>query len=102
MGLYPFLLFSDKRATLEYVCNKKITRPSQTRWNLQSRTIQTVSNYKDDILEYFEIIQSGVPKIYNSETVILAAAFINWLENSMFLFWPKLYSKIMPHVAILF
>lgn len=102
-GIAAFFSHSpDRRAALEHVCDKKIPRPSKTRWNFQSRIIQTVFTYKDDILECFENVQTGVPKIYNSETVTLAAGFVNWLENSTFLFWLNFYSKIMPHVDILF
>lgn len=42
-----------------------------------------VFDYADDILEYFEI-QSGVPKIHNSNTITLATGFVNCLQNSTF------------------
>lgn len=65
-------------------------------------TIQTVSNYKDDILKHFENLQSGSLKSYSSETLALVAQFVNWHKSSTFFFWLKIYSKILAPTDILF
>lgn len=45
-------------------------------------------------------IQSSIPKIYNSQTVILAASLVNWFENSTFLFCPRFYSATLMYYLI--
>lgn len=89
-------------AALKHVADKRIPRTSQTRWNFNSRIVQSVYNNKHDLIECFENIISGIPKQYNSETEIKAAGFIKRLEDDSFLLWLNFFSKIMPHVDILF
>lgn len=101
-GISAFFSHSpDRRVALEHVSDTKLPRPSQARWNFQSRLIQTVFTYKDDILECLENILIGFPKMYDTETVTKAAGFVKWLENSTFLFWLNFFSEIMPHADIL-
>jgi hypothetical protein len=92
----------DRRAALQQVCDKRVPRPSQTRWKFQSQIVETVFDYKDEILECLENMEMGIPKRYNTETVALSSGFANWFEDSTFLFWLRFFSKIMPYVDILF
>lgn len=72
--------------------------------NTQPHKLGRISNpvfiYKDNSLECFESAQRVILKIYNSEMITLAARFVNWLENSMFLCWFKFYSEIITHIDI--
>lgn len=92
----------DRTAALSDVSNKHIPRPSQTRWNFNSRIVQSVFQSKDDLLECFENISLGIPKKYTTETMTQAAGFIKWLNDESFLYWLNFFNKIMPHVDILF
>ncbi|KAJ3620532.1 hypothetical protein MTP99_004473 [Tenebrio molitor] len=102
-GIAGFFSHSpDRRAALQQVCDKRVPRPSQTSWKFQSRIVQTVFNYKEEILQCLENMAVGVPKRYSMETVALSLGFANWFEDITFFFWLSFFSKIMPHVDILF
>jgi hypothetical protein len=92
----------DRRAALQQVCDGRVPRPSQTKWKFQSRVVQTVFNYKEEILQCLENIEMGIPKRYSTETVALSSGFANWFEDITFFFWLSFFSKIMPHVDVLF
>ncbi|KAF5281926.1 hypothetical protein FQR65_LT14452 [Abscondita terminalis] len=88
----------DRTAALDRVCDHRIEKPSQTRWNFQSRAVKTVYEYKDDIRKCFENIISGIPKKFNDETILQAAGFIKWFDDETFQFWLNFFNILMPHV----
>lgn len=86
----------DRWAAFEYGMyatkkKKRIPHPLLLKLNFQSKAIQIIFSYKDDILEYFKIYSQAVLKEYNWDTIILAAGFVNWLENRIFVFWLTFY-----------
>ena len=100
-GFSVFFSRSPKRmAYLDKCVGKRLPRSVQTRWNFQSRIVATVSQYKDDLIECFKDIISNWKG--DQITVREANGLLQCLEDRNFLVFLSFFSKLMPHVEILY
>lgn len=99
-GIPAFFSNSPQRmATLESVADShRIPRPSTTRWNFKSRTVNAVYEMKDLIIECCSKLESSNSKV----TGLAAAGLKRILKDPEFNFWLVFFSKVMPHVDILY
>ena len=98
-GLPAFFSKSPQRmAALEKVADRRIPRPSSTRWNFKSRTINTVKEIKEEIIECCSVLEKSNSK----ETGAAAVGIKKMLRDPEFGFWLDFFSEIMPHVDILY
>ncbi|XP_042222708.1 zinc finger MYM-type protein 1-like [Homarus americanus] len=98
-GIPAFFSKSPQRmAALENVAGHRIPRPSATRWNFKSRTVNAVHEMKDALIECCSTLEAS-----NSRETGSAAAGIKRIVNDPeFEFWLEFFSKVMPHVDIMF
>lgn len=98
-GIPAFFSKSPQRmAALENVAGHRIPRPSATRWNFKSRTVNAVNEMKDALIECCSILEAS-----NSRDTGSAAAGIKRIvSDPEFEFWLEFFSKVMPHVDIMF
>ena len=98
-GIAEFFSKSPQRmAALESVSNNRIPRPSATRWNFKSRAVNAVHEMKEKIIECCSTLE-----VSNSmETGYAAAGIKRTLNDPEFEFWLEFFSKVMPHVDIMF
>ncbi|XP_042226471.1 zinc finger MYM-type protein 1-like [Homarus americanus] len=98
-GIPVFFSKSPQRmAALENVAGHRIPRPSATRWNFKSRTVNAVHEMKDALIECCSTLEAS-----NSRETGSAAAGIKRIVNDPeFEFWLEFFSKVMPHVDIMF
>ena len=75
-----------------------IPRPSTTRWNFKSRTVNKVFELKDAILQCCDQLEES----RSGDTGSTAGGIKRLLADLEFLFWLEFFSKIMPHIDILY
>ena len=83
---------------LDAVVARRIPSSSNTRWNFNSRMVNVVYENKESLIECFEELKNSK----SDETVQKACGNLNYLMDDEFNFWLSFFSKIMPHVDILF
>lgn len=99
-GIATFFSKSLQRlAILDKHVNVHIPRSSNTRWNFNIRTVNTVFENKDHLLKCFEELQSLRT---SDKTIQASTGLLALLKNETFIFWLGLFHKIMPHVEILY
>ncbi|GBO18562.1 hypothetical protein AVEN_71783-1 [Araneus ventricosus] len=76
-----------------------IPHGSATRWNFKSRTINTVYEYREQLIECMGKIESTSKQ---AVTINQAGAIRRMLEDSKFVFWLTVFHNIMPHVDVLY
>lgn len=86
-------------AVLDKIVGKRIPRASATRWNFKSRTVNTVFEYREELIECMEEIQSTSKQ---PTTIIKAGALARLLRDNNFIFWISVFHRLMPHVDILY
>lgn len=86
-------------AILDETVGKRIPHGSATRWNFKSRTINTVFEYRDELMKCVEKIESS-----SKQAIVInqAGAIRRMLEESVFVFWLTVFHNIMPHVEVLY
>jgi hypothetical protein len=100
-GFTTFFSTSPKRSDLlRSVCNKRIPTVSTTRWNFQSRVVNSVHENKSDLFECFEKIEEDDE--WDDITVRQAFGLKNLLNNPGFSFFLNFFYDIMKHVDILY
>lgn len=100
-GFAIFFSQSSKRNDkLQCVVGRNIPRPSNTRWNFQSRLICSVFELKSSLQECFEQIIDEHQ--WDPTTRREATALLNFLEDGHFCFFLDFFNKIFVHVDILF
>ena len=83
------------------------------RWNFNSRTVNTIYENKDALLENLTAICHGLPEEeqdredltqlkWDDATITEAAGLIKWLADEEFLFFLKLFHQVLSHVNILY
>jgi hypothetical protein len=78
--------------------SKGIPQGSNTRWNLNSRVINTVCENINELKECFKELQ----KSKNIPTVQAASGLLCMLNDKNFLFRLSFFHRIMPHVDLLY
>ncbi|GBL95308.1 hypothetical protein AVEN_37756-1 [Araneus ventricosus] len=76
-----------------------IPHGSATRWNFKSRTINTVYEYREQLIECMGKIESTSKQ---AVTINQAEAIRRMLEDSKFVFWLIVFHNILPHVDVLY
>lgn len=95
-----FFSHSPQRvAILDEIVGKRVPHGSATRWNFHSRTVITVHEYHEAILECLEKIEETN---LQTATINQAHGLRLKLEQPVFKFWLEFLYKIMPHVEILY
>lgn len=86
-------------AILDEVVGQRVPRASSTRWNFKSRTVNTVFENREALIECMERIE----QVSKQTTAInQATAIRRMLNDSKFIFWLTVFHSLMPHVDILF
>lgn len=99
-GIAAFFSKSPQRlAALDEFVNRRIPRPSSTRWNFNIRTVNTVFENKNNLIKCFEKLQSTST---TDKTIQSSTGLLSLMKNETFLFWLELFHKIMPNVEILY
>src|SRR6201990_1711383 len=89
---------SQRMSALENVAGRRVPRPSSTCWNFKSRAVNAVKEMKDQIIECCSILEASKSR----ETGSAAAGIKRLLNDFEFEFWLNFFSKVMPHVDIMF
>ena len=98
-GIPAFFSKSPQRMTaLENTAGSRIPRPSATRWNFKSRTVNAVHEMKDALIECCTILEASNSR----DTGSAAAGIKRILSDPEFQFWLDFFSKVMPHVDVMF
>ena len=85
-------------SALGRVCDRRIPTPLTTRWNFKSKTVATVYENRDKIIECCDELETSLSK----ETCAGAVGIKQTLQHSEFQFWLQFFAKMMLHVDILF
>ncbi|KAL2095588.1 hypothetical protein ACEWY4_007736 [Coilia grayii] len=100
-GFASFFTKSSKRtAVLDEMVAHRLPSASSTRWNFNSRAVNTVYEHKDDLVRCFQTICYS--DAFDGPTKREAGGFVRMLEDDAFCFFLALFHKIMPHVDILY
>ena len=101
-GICAFFSNSPQRtAVLDEVVQKRLPRSVPTRWNFQSRSVNTVFEHREELIDCMKLIQQG-NRVTNESSILQASGFIGILNDSNFVFWLNMFHKIMPHVDMLY
>lgn len=102
-NLHAFSSFfgrSPKRtAVLDKFVKVRLPKSAPTRWNFNTRCIETVHTYKTDLLNCLENI---IDNEEETNTLNQAGALRDYLRNGNFTYWLDFFHLIMPHADILF
>ena len=100
-GISSFFSRSPKRTTiLDQVVARRLPRASATRWNFNSRVVNTVYENLDDLIECFEAIRTDGS--FDCTTVREASGYLRMLQDDDFKFFLHLFHQIMPQVDIMY
>ena len=100
-GIATFFTRSPKRTSiLDQIVERKLPRASPTRWNFNSRIVNTVHENLEDLMQCFESIRTSGS--FDSTTVREASGFLRMLQDEDFQFFLQLFHQIMPHVDMLY
>lgn len=96
-----FFSSSPKRKdVLLEVCERRgLPRTMETRWNFQSRVVQSIFESKEHLKHCFELIQC---EPWDATTICEATGLLNNLNDVNFNFFLELFNKIFWHVDILY
>ena len=100
-GFSVFFSRSPKRVEyFDKYAGRRIPRSSQTRWNFQSRIVATVHQFQHELVECLKDIIA----IWNGDQITIreASGLLGWIQDKGFLLYLEFFSKIFPHVEILF
>ena len=97
-GIPAFFSRSPQRLSVLDNITRRIPRPSSTRWNFNSRVVNTVFENKDALIECFKVLQT----VNSHQTVDAATGLLRMLNDDDFQFWLSFFHRIMPHVDILY
>ncbi|XP_072380630.1 zinc finger MYM-type protein 1-like [Diabrotica undecimpunctata] len=86
-------------AILDEVVGNRVPSASATRWNFKIRTVNMVYENREALIECMERIQSTSRQ---SDTITKAGALLRLLNDNKFVFWLKVFHRVMPHVDILY
>lgn len=93
-----FSLSAKRTQLLDQIVKKRLPRATPTRWNFKGRTVCTVYENKDLLIECLETISDLAN---DTKTINEATGLLNYLHNGEFLFWLDTFHRIMPHIDVL-
>ena len=98
-GIPPFFSKSPQRmAALEQIAGRRIPSSPSTRWNFQSRTVNAVKEMREALIACCDNLSGS----QSQHTGFVALGIKHTLESPDFEFWLNFFSKIMPHVDLLY
>lgn len=101
-GICSFFSTSPQRTrVLDEIVQRRLPRSSQTRWNFHSRGVNTVYEYRKELVTVMENLENN-DNIKLDSTIEQAGAYKLRLKDKDFVFWLTVFHKIMPHVDIVF
>lgn len=101
-GYAAFFNNSTKRThLLDSVVHKRFPRVSTVRWSFQSRVVNTTHEYRESLIELFEIIRDN-PDEWDDESVTKCRGFHHNLNDFEFLFQLEIHNTIFAHTDIMF
>lgn len=98
-GIPQFFSRSPQRLAALDEVSQRIPRPSGTRWNFKSRTVNTVFENKEALLKCFKLLQK---REKNHSTVQASTGLIKLMQDRKFLFFLDFFHVLMPHVDVLY
>lgn len=101
-GMSAFFSVSTKRNyALNEIVKKKFPKLATTRWNYSSRIINTITNERQLLCEFFESIIDN-PENWDNDTISMAKGYSKFFEefNSQFLL--LVFAKIFCYTDVLF
>jgi hypothetical protein len=91
----------ERVALLDAIVGGKIARSVPTWWDFESRVVNVVFEYREELIECMEAIEEG--KLGTNIILInQAMAIKRMLQDGRFIFWLTFFQYIMPHVDVLF
>jgi hypothetical protein len=91
----------ERVALLDAIVGGKIARSVPTWWDFESRVVNVVFEYREELIECMEAIEEG--KLGTNIILINQAMSIKrMLQDGRFIFWLTFFQYIMPHVDVLF
>lgn len=101
-GLSSFFSKSTKRVNaLDQIVKKRFPSVAPTRWNYNSRLIEMMTEYKEEILNLMYSIVENANK-WDSETLLCARGFCQTIQDFDFNFFLLIFGNILPRATILF
>lgn len=99
-GIPNFFSSSTHRCdVLEEIVRVKMPKVAPTRWNYNIRTVNSVFENREKLIECFTELEEKCNKTITCQE---ANSFRTSLEDPNFMFWLTLFHKILPHVDTLF
>ena len=98
-GIPAFFHKSPQRMkVMDDVVGHRVPAPSQTRWSFKERTVESVYENKEKLIECCDILEKSSYK----DTVHKAAGIKRMLNDPEFIFWLNFFHKVMPHINIMY
>ena len=103
---------TKRMAALKMCCQRRLPKSGATRWNFHSRTVSSLYENRDALVECLTMIKNGEHFSENendeevfkwdSKTISEASGLLNWLNDEEFMFFLRFFHQVMPHVEILY
>ncbi|XP_034043832.1 uncharacterized protein LOC117525960 [Thalassophryne amazonica] len=101
-GLASFFSKSTKRThLLDDVVKRRLPRAAPTRWNSNSRLVQTISKHQHDLRALFHIIIENSDS-WDNDTLMMSAGYDRWLSEASTCFLLMAYEDIFNETNTLF
>lgn len=84
---------------LDKIVGRRLPSGSTTRWNFHSRTILTIFENKNELIECFEEIENTSKQ---TQTINQSMGIRLKMQQPSFIFWLEFFYRVMPHVDILY
>ena len=119
LSAFPaFFSGATKRvAVLKKCCKRRLPRCGETRWNFNSRTVCSVYENREALIECLTMIKHGENFTsdendlnqkeeehfkWDQKTINEASGLLKWLEDEEFMFFLNFFHRVMPHVEVLY
>ncbi|KAL4130623.1 hypothetical protein QTP88_008044 [Uroleucon formosanum] len=84
---------------LDQIVKKRLPKTVETRWNFNSRVVNTVYENRELLIECMDKIETTSNQ---TTTINQAGALRRMLLESTFIYWLNVFHRIMPHLDILY
>lgn len=90
---------TQRISILDEIVNKRLPRTVETRWNFKSRVVNTVYENRESLIECMKKIE-----VTSNQTIAInqASALRRMLKEPTFIYWLKVFERLMPHIDILY
>lgn len=102
-GLAAFFSKSSKRVhALQQFVARKLPTVAPTRWNFTSRLSNTVQKYRPQLVEFFQHIITESSADWDTDTVVKAQGFKNFLQDFQTIILLEIFSKLFGYTDVLY